>query len=594
MASEVGRVVGGRWEIERLLARGGMGAVWVARHRVTRELVALKVLYPDGPREDELHERLLREAAAPAQIGHPGLVRVLDAGVDPDDGSMYLAMELLEGESLRDRLARPGLTRRAALDLVVALLEPLAAAHALGFVHRDLKPQNAFVARARDGTERPKLLDFGLSRRPGVVTVTGAGNVMGTAIYTSPEQLRSARNATPAADVWSVGVMLYQILTGRLPFEGANALLFGKILSEAAPPIATLAPDVDPALAALVERCLAKDPTARPADAGVLRRELVAVLDAAPRAADTPLRMAAAPTSPVEAAAHTEDTPRTDTPPHAVDAPPPTEASAPLRAGGPSAIPSPAASPAVPLAVQPPPLLGADGTSPTMDSAITQRHARGRPVVSRRLIAVVASALAGSTIVIVLASVVGEDPPSPPGPGTVPEGTTAPPPLQVAAVGPASVSARAPAVASIDTGPATVISQPTTVDPRPDAPDVLAGEERPEPPRQAVRAQQQHPPPPPRQQQQQQQQPPPPLPPPGRPSGTNPRDCGRIVNATAARCFIDATGGSASGEYMLRNLVLAYTLLGDRSRARNLASRYFFDYGSSPFAMQIRQLGYTP
>jgi serine/threonine-protein kinase len=499
-----------------------MGAVWVARHRITRESVALKLMYTDGPRQDELHERLLREAAAPAQIGHAGLVRVLDAGVDPEDGTLYIAMELLSGESLRDRLARPGTTRATALGLVVEMLDPLAAAHARGFVHRDLKPQNAFVERLPDGRERVKLLDFGLSRRPGVNTVTDAGNVMGTVAYVAPEQLRDARNVGPAADVWSVGVMLYQILAGRLPFEGTAAVLFGRILGEPPPALGALVPDADPRLVALITRCLAKVPAERPADAGALHGELVATL--------TPRPAAPSPSS-------------TDVLESA-----PTAVTPALKTPEPAILP------------------------PSLDSAITERRPSRDRGLGVRVGAIAAAAGIGALLALLVAWVARDDPP-PATTAVAPASmlppltpVTRPPPAQVARAAP-SDPRPAPTPSELETPERTSPSE----EPRESAPSQRAQE--------FARAQQE-------QQQHQQQASP--------PSGANPRDCGRITNATNARCFIAATGGNASGEYMLRNLILAHTLIGDRMRARQLARRYFAEYDGSPFAAPIRQLGYSP
>jgi serine/threonine-protein kinase len=266
-----GTVVAGRYRVEAHLASGGMGAVYRARHTLADRLVALKILRPTSMGLDVADvRRFRREATAAAHIGHPGIVEVLDAGVE--EGFLFLVMELLEGESLRAR--RRHATRAELLGWIRVLLDPLAAAHEKGFVHRDLKPENVFLARTPEG-ERLKLLDFGIARSIGGPSDTRTGTGLGTPGYMAPEQALEARGASPAADVWSVGVMLYETITGRRPFEGETP--HATILRAVSEPHAPLV-EVAPELAALVDACLAKRPADRPRDA----RELSARLDALP------------------------------------------------------------------------------------------------------------------------------------------------------------------------------------------------------------------------------------------------------------------------------------------------------------------------
>ncbi|MCU0676176.1 MAG: serine/threonine protein kinase [Myxococcota bacterium] len=266
-----GTVVAGRYRVEAHLASGGMGAVYRARHTLADRVVALKILRPTSMGLDVADvRRFRREATAAAHIGHPGIVEVLDAGVE--EGFLFLVMELLEGESLRAR--RRHATRAELLGWIRALLDPLAAAHEKGFVHRDLKPENVFLARTPEG-ERLKLLDFGIARSIGGPSDTRTGTGLGTPGYMAPEQALEARGASPAADVWSVGVMLYETITGRRPFEGETP--HATILRAVSEPHAPLV-EVAPELAALVDACLAKRPADRPRDA----RELRARLDALP------------------------------------------------------------------------------------------------------------------------------------------------------------------------------------------------------------------------------------------------------------------------------------------------------------------------
>lgn len=265
-----GTVVAGRYRVEAHLASGGMGAVYRARHTLADRVVALKILRPTSMGLDVADvRRFRREATAAAHIGHPGIVEVLDAGVE--EGFLFLVMELLEGESLRAR--RRHATRAELLGWIRVLLDPLAAAHEKGFVHRDLKPENVFLARTPEG-ERLKLLDFGIARSIGGPSDTRTGTGLGTPGYMAPEQALEARGASPAADVWSVGVMLYETITGRRPFEGETP--HATILRAVSEPHAPLA-DVAPELAALVDACLAKRPVDRPRDASDLRARLDAL-----------------------------------------------------------------------------------------------------------------------------------------------------------------------------------------------------------------------------------------------------------------------------------------------------------------------------
>ncbi|MCB9598145.1 MAG: protein kinase [Sandaracinaceae bacterium] len=294
-----GDVVGG-WALLERIGQGGMGEVWRAER--DGELAAVKVLFSRPDRHEAASKRFEREVGAAARIGHPGIATVLSYGTDGERGSMYLVMELLEGGSLRSFMSQ----REAALDTVEtirALLEPLAAAHALDppIVHRDLKPENVFVTD--DGAV--KLLDFGIARQSGAgtdVTDTGAG--LGTAAYMSPEQATDAREVGPAADVWSVGVMLYEAIGGRLPFDAPSRNeIITKILTRAPVPLRDVVPAVPTELARLVDRCLAKEAERRPADAraladaldGVLPRARAALSSPRPRAevteAPTPLHL---------------------------------------------------------------------------------------------------------------------------------------------------------------------------------------------------------------------------------------------------------------------------------------------------------------
>jgi len=301
----VGRVIGGRYELLRVIGEGGMGTVHEARHTTTHKRCAVKLVDKKITKMPGASERFLREARAPAAIDHPGIAEVLDGGTE-DDGSLFLVMELLEGQSFEELLGDETRPLGQKLMLLEQMLEPLAAAHAKGFVHRDLKPDNVFVVEARDGRELVKLLDFGIARQMGASRLTETGVPMGTVYYMSPEQARSAREAEPTSDVWSFGVMLYEVLTGELPFDGETvADILVKICTEQPKPARELRPDAPAPLAQLAERCLAKDVNQRPRDAHALMAEMIEARHAAAGALQLPTDSSATP-GPLE-----EDAPAT-------------------------------------------------------------------------------------------------------------------------------------------------------------------------------------------------------------------------------------------------------------------------------------------
>jgi len=286
----------GPFEIVRELARGGMGQVYVARDVRTDERVAVKVLAVDAGGANA--ERFEREGRIAEMLQHPHIVRGLGAG-RADDGKLYLAMELLAGEDLDARLSRGSLHASDAVAIAMQVCEALEYAHAQGVVHRDLKPQNIFL---REGPQVDVcVLDFGIARLAEDRKMTATGSILGTFAYMSPEQSRGDRALDARTDIWSLGIVLYECLAGRLPFDGANApaTLF-QILFEPAPDLATLAPGLPPTLVESVSRAIRKSrderfPSARAmrdALAGVDRRVLPTVGIAARGAAPT------APTAP--------------------------------------------------------------------------------------------------------------------------------------------------------------------------------------------------------------------------------------------------------------------------------------------------------
>jgi serine/threonine-protein kinase len=286
-------VIGGRYELRERLGAGAMSEVWLADDRKLERPVALKLLAPHADAR-----RFEREARAAASLSHPNVERIYESG--EADGRLYMALEFLPGGTLEDRLT-PGrpLPDAEAERIARQLAAGLAHAHEHGLVHRDLKPANVLF----DGEGRAKIADFGIARLEGIDTLTEAGTVMGTANYISPEQA-AGEPASPASDVYSYGVILFRLLTGRLPFEGESPLQVAELHRTREPPrIVDLRPDAPRELAALAAAAMAKDPRQRPADGAAL----VNALDG------TPATAVLAPTP--EVAAETMVIPRTRTAP---------------------------------------------------------------------------------------------------------------------------------------------------------------------------------------------------------------------------------------------------------------------------------------
>jgi hypothetical protein len=271
-----GSTIADRFEVEQVAGTGGMGTVYRARDRVTGLPVALKLL-----REDAGHmDRFAREAEVLAELRHPGIVRYVAHGTTVA-GEPYLAMDWLDGEDLADRLARKGLTVAESVKLVIRASEALSAAHARGIVHRDIKPSNLFLPHG--DVEQVKLLDFGVVRLQHTTrSPTRTGTTVGTPGYMAPEQARGERLIDARADVFSLGCVLFECLTGRPAFMGEHLMaLLAKILVADAPRVSELRSDIPAALDVLVASMLAKDPAHRPQDARALARDLAGLGDLA-------------------------------------------------------------------------------------------------------------------------------------------------------------------------------------------------------------------------------------------------------------------------------------------------------------------------
>ncbi|WP_437587057.1 protein kinase domain-containing protein [Sorangium sp. So ce1000] len=264
-----GDVLAGKYRIERVLGAGGMGVVFAAWHLVLERRVAVKFLLPEAAALPDAGARFLREARAAAALDGQHIARVLDVGT-LDTGAAYMVLEYLTGDDLGQVLQTRGpLPLADAADYLQAC-EAIAEAHARGIIHRDLKPKNLFLTRRPDGTPLLKVLDFGLSKFIATgdslkeASLTATGLIMGSIHYMSPEQIRSLKYADVRTDIWALGVILYRMLTGRHPFEGDSVTaVTAAIMMDTPVSILTLRQDVPPAVAALVSRCLVKDPAAR-------------------------------------------------------------------------------------------------------------------------------------------------------------------------------------------------------------------------------------------------------------------------------------------------------------------------------------------
>jgi tetratricopeptide (TPR) repeat protein len=267
-----GTLVAGRFEIELPVGSGGMGAVYRARDHEGGRTVALKLIHRTAGSAQDL-ERFGREATLLAELRHPGIVAYVAHGQTPD-GQLFLAMEWLEGHDLGRRLPEGPLSLGESLVLLRRVAEALEVAHRRGVIHRDLKPSNLFLREGK--ITEAVLLDFGIARQlVGAQSITRTGVMVGTPEYMSPEQVRGERSLSPAADIFTLGCVLYECLAGRRPFTSDHmASVLGAILFQDPPPIRQVRPSVPEPLALLLERMMAKDPAGRPQGATGLLDEL--------------------------------------------------------------------------------------------------------------------------------------------------------------------------------------------------------------------------------------------------------------------------------------------------------------------------------
>jgi serine/threonine-protein kinase len=271
----IGKTLAGRYRLERVLGAGGMGSVYAAEDAQTGQRVAVKLIHGNLPADAAgLVQRFEREARAAGSIDTENICRCLDAGTDPESGQPFMVLEYLVGEDLQNIIKRLGpLPRELALRVTAQACLGLSAAHQAGIVHRDIKPANIFLAKAGEAEHTVKLLDFGVAKirrdptdvQGDTAGLTRTGSLLGSPLYMSPEQARSVKNVDHRADIWSMGVVLYQALAGRTPYHHVAGLgdLIIALCSDLPPPVQQFAPWVEPDVAAVIDRALRVDPRER-------------------------------------------------------------------------------------------------------------------------------------------------------------------------------------------------------------------------------------------------------------------------------------------------------------------------------------------
>ncbi|WP_438035655.1 serine/threonine-protein kinase [Sorangium sp. So ce204] len=303
---KTGDVLLGKYRVERVLGKGGMGLVVAARHLQLGELFAIKFLLPSTPEQPQLVERFVREARAAARLRGDHVARVHDVG-RTEAGAPYMVLEYLQGSDLRELVREKGpLPVEDAALFVLQACDAIAEAHAAGIVHRDLKPANLFLIRRPNGSPSIKVLDFGVSKQTGVdeVELTTTGAMLGSPMYMAPEQVACSKSADARTDIWAMGVVLYELVTGRRPFDAETVLKVVALVLQAEPALPSeLRPDLPRSVEEVILRCMRKRPEERFQSIGELAAALREALSPAafaafagatiahpprPRAASTP------------------------------------------------------------------------------------------------------------------------------------------------------------------------------------------------------------------------------------------------------------------------------------------------------------------
>ncbi|MBX3233278.1 MAG: protein kinase [Labilithrix sp.] len=294
----LGTLLAGRYVIEEVVGEGGMATVYRARHKLTDKLVAVKIMNPMLATDPVVRERFRREARSAQRLTHPNIIEIFDQG-DTEDGTAYMVMELLQGESLAPVIARGPLEVDRAIHVMIQIARGVARAHDLEIIHRDIKPENIFLVRREDGSDLVKVLDFGIAKSRQDSRLTTQGELFGTPQYMAPERITGKGDGGPS-DIYALGVVFFEMLTGELPFSAPDvATFFVKHMEEPPPPVRSLNARVPERLDVLVQRMLAKSPSDRPVDAHRVHQDLLEIIKereaAPPPSADEEMAHSVAP-----------------------------------------------------------------------------------------------------------------------------------------------------------------------------------------------------------------------------------------------------------------------------------------------------------
>ncbi len=309
----IGQVLGKRYQVTRLLGQGGMGSVYEAVHCELDKKVAVKLLLPHVAENAEAYERFRREAQASSRMRHPNILEVTDFD-HTEQGAPYMVMEYLDGEDLSDLLARERrLPLGRAITLFLEVLDAVEAAHQGGIIHRDLKPENIYLCRYGARDELPKVLDFGISKIMDATSqLTRPQAMMGTPSYMAPEQAQGKTGSADArTDIFALGTILYRMLAGQEAFGGGKALsIIYRVVNEEPPPLSEVVPGLAPAVAAVVERAMAKEPADRFPSASAMAAALTEAVNT--EAAPAPVPVPAHTEPGLSATLAAEPSPQTD------------------------------------------------------------------------------------------------------------------------------------------------------------------------------------------------------------------------------------------------------------------------------------------
>jgi len=273
----IGTVLAGRYVIDEVIGEGGMATVYRAHHKLVDRPVAVKIMNPMLASDPIVRERFRREARSAQKLAHPNIIEIFDQG-DTEDGTCYIVMELLRGESLAAVVARGRLEVDRAIHVMIQISRGIARAHDLEVIHRDLKPENIFLCRRDDGSDLVKLLDFGIAKSRQDSRLTGQGELFGTPQYMAPERILG-NDTGGSSDIYALGVVFFEMLSGELPFNAPDvATFFVKHMNEPARSLQALNSRIPAALDELVGKMLAKDPKDRPVDAHRIHQNLLDLL----------------------------------------------------------------------------------------------------------------------------------------------------------------------------------------------------------------------------------------------------------------------------------------------------------------------------